>query len=87
MLHRIASALALATVAGFLAAGPVAAADEPDFSGEGSYHSEGHQAGMASSNVGGPLGVSHLAAMESDYSAGGAYRFDRDFDHDFGFDH
>ncbi|MET9495700.1 hypothetical protein [Streptomyces sp. NPDC006552] len=87
MKHRIATALAVATVAGFLAAGPAAAFDGPDVSGEGRYHSEGWLAGRHDSNVGGPLGVTNSGAVAGGFSKDAAFRFDRHFDHDFGHDH
>ncbi|MFI7387361.1 hypothetical protein [Streptomyces sp. NPDC049813] len=87
MKHRIATALAVATVAGFLAAGPAAAFDGPDVSAEGRYHSEGWQAGRHSSNVGGPLGVTNSGAVAGGFSTDAAFRFERDLDLDHGFGH
>ncbi|WP_306335264.1 hypothetical protein [Streptomyces sp. KL118A] len=70
MLHRIATALAMATVAGFLTAGPALA------DGEGRH--EGHEA----YNVGGPYGVTYSNATDSGYKTGASYHHNRWFDLD-----
>ncbi|MFG2652723.1 hypothetical protein [Streptomyces sp. NPDC048436] len=53
MLQRIASVLAVATVAGFLAVGPAAAHDD----GPTGTLDEGRYAGQSFTNMGGPYGI------------------------------
>ncbi|MEU6677190.1 hypothetical protein [Streptomyces sp. NPDC046853] len=65
MLKRIASALAVATVAGFLAAGTAVANDGPS-----TTHSQGGYAGKAAYNMGGPYGITYGGASMGGYSHG-----------------
>lgn len=62
MLQRIASVLAVATVAGFLAAGPAAADDGPT----GTYD-EGRYGAQQFSNMGGPYGITTGGKAEAGY--------------------
>src|SRR4051812_44366308 len=83
VLNRITTALAIATVAGFLAAGPAMAADDDGVSrGEGYWQNEGHEAGQWASNVGGELGVTNVGMHASGWQSAGGYRFDNAFDFD-----
>ncbi|MEU6387950.1 hypothetical protein [Streptomyces sp. NPDC046939] len=84
MLNRITTALAVATVAGFLAAGPAMASSDDDGGsrGEGVYYNEGHAAGQNASNVGGPLGVTNHGMWAAGYENAGGYRFEHGFDFD-----
>ncbi|MEV0259861.1 hypothetical protein AB0I49_00735 [Streptomyces sp. NPDC050617] len=83
MLRRIATALAVATVAGFLAAGPATAAnDGGGRTDNGRYYNEGRHAGHESYNVGGPYGVTYSGATDSGYKTGASYHHNRWFDLD-----
>ncbi|WP_394428209.1 hypothetical protein [Streptomyces sp. SGAir0957] len=83
MLNRIATALAVATFAGFLAAGPAMASDDDGGSrGEGVYYNEGHVAGQSASNVGGPLGVTNHDMWAAGYENAGGWRFETGYDWD-----
>ncbi|MER5257743.1 MULTISPECIES: hypothetical protein [unclassified Streptomyces] len=73
MLKRIASALAVATVAGFLAAG-TAVADDPS-----TTISEGRYAGQTFTNMGGPYGITTAGQADGGHRDGTAL-------HGFGFD-
>ncbi|GGV49331.1 hypothetical protein GCM10010277_43080 [Streptomyces longisporoflavus] len=65
MLKRIASALAVATVAGFLASGTAVADDGPS-----TTHSEGRYAGQAAYNMGGPYGITYSGAHAGGHQDG-----------------
>ncbi|WP_367043634.1 hypothetical protein [Streptomyces sp. Je 1-332] len=73
MLKRIASVLAVATVAGFLAAG-TAVADDPS-----TTHSEGRYAGQVAGNLGGPYGITYYGQADGGHRDGTAL-------HGFGLD-
>ncbi|MFF1693699.1 hypothetical protein ACFVXC_08765 [Streptomyces sp. NPDC058257] len=67
MLKRIASALAVATVAGFLAAGPAVADDD-----HSTTFSEGRHAGQSFTNMGGPYGITTAGQADGGYRNGTA---------------
>lgn len=67
MLQRIASALAVATVAGFLAAGTAVAADGPTGTLD-----EGRYAGQSFTNMGGPYGITTAGQTEGGHRDGTA---------------
>ncbi|MFD0551725.1 hypothetical protein ACFQ0X_22945 [Streptomyces rectiviolaceus] len=67
MLKRIASALAVATVAGFLAAGTAVASDGPT----GTFD-EGRYAGKSFTNMGGPYGITTAGHVDGGHRDGTA---------------
>ncbi|MFC8129458.1 hypothetical protein [Streptomyces sp. NPDC057302] len=67
MLQRIASALAVATVAGFLAAGTAVASDGPS-----TTMTEGRYAGQSFTNMGGPYGITTAGQAEGGHRDGTA---------------
>ncbi|MFI0240365.1 hypothetical protein [Streptomyces sp. NPDC016845] len=88
MLNRIATALAVATFAGFLAAGPAMADSDDDGGSRGDavYYNEGHSAGQWASNVGGPLGVTNMGMAAAGFENAGGYHWEHGYDFDNGHD-
>ncbi|HET6860302.1 MAG TPA: hypothetical protein VFH94_24810 [Streptomyces sp.] len=86
MLRRIAVTVAAIATAGFMAAGPAAAASM-DIDGGLAHKSSGMAAGFEYNNVGGPYGITtadgHKGGYESESVFGG---HGRGFGHDRGFD-
>ncbi|MFJ6700690.1 hypothetical protein ACIQM4_32230 [Streptomyces sp. NPDC091272] len=70
MLRRIATALAVATVAGFMATGTAVAADN-----DNGVYGEGRHASHQAYNLGGPYGITHTGTKV------GGYRYAVSFDH------
>jgi hypothetical protein len=67
VLKRIASALAVATVAGFLAAGTAVADDGPS-----TTYSEGRHGSQAAYNMGGPWGITYSGGEMGGHKDGSA---------------